>query len=367
VIKLPGESFSSSIPVLTNTLMGTFIADVLALGFVFLAARSLKEVPGRLQSVLELVVEFFDNLAKQMAGPIARKLLPLALTVFIFLLFANWLELVPGVDSVGTVKCSEVGANGYNAYKGIFGLEVLDVARPLDSGKLTTEDDLAACEKVAGGATLSDAEKQRADITAALDAKSGEDPAKVLTPAQLAVYQAKGFTPLRPNLHVVTSFVRAAATDLNLTLMLAVLAFLVIQFYGIQANGGAYFYKFINVPAIRQVAKAETPGKKAFAGIDIFVGLLEGVSELAKILSFGFRLFGNIFAGQALLFVMTFLVATLLPVIFYGLELFVGLIQAYVFAMLILMFTGMAIAGHHSEEAHGEHDLVTEGGGVSPL
>ncbi len=373
VIKLPGESFSSSIPVLTNTLMGTFIADILAVGFVFLAARNLKEVPGRLQSLLEMVVEFFDNLAKQMAGPIARKLLPLVLTVFLFLLFANWIELVPGVDSIGTVKCAEAGSNGYGAYKGVFGLVVLDVSRPLDSGKLTSEEDLAACEKVTGGAALSTEEQQRADITTALDTKPGTDAVKVLTPAQLAVYQAKDFKVLRPNLHVVTSFVRAAATDLNLTLMLAILAFVVIQFYGIQANGGAYFYKFINVPAMRQVVKAETPGKKAFAGIDIFVGLLEGISELAKILSFGFRLFGNIFAGQALLFVMTFLVATLLPVIFYGLELFVGLIQAYVFAMLILMFSGMAIAGHHSEDDHGSHDehgahdLVAEGGGVSPL
>ena len=87
--------------------------------------------------------------------------------------------------------------------------------------------------------------------------------------------------------------------------------------------------------------------------MDFVVGLLEIISELAKIVSFGFRLFGNIFAGQVLLFVMTFLVATLLPAIFYGLELFVGLIQAFVFSMLLLVFSTMAMAGHgHDDEEH---------------
>lgn len=366
VISVPGEHYPGS--AITNTLVGTFIADIIVLVFAFAATRNLKEVPGRLQSVFEMIVEFFDNTAKQMARPVARQLLPLALTVFLFILAANWLELIPGVDSIGFMECAKAGQNGYPNSGA-----VLDVRRPLDSGKAATAEDREVCDRVAAGNTLTAAEQSRADITAVMDAHPGEEVRKYLTmPAQLAIVNQPSFSsfqPLRPNLHVITSFVRAAATDLNLTLMLAIMAFFVIQYYGIRANGGAYFYKFVNVPAMRTVINGKTPGKKVFGVIDVIVGLLETISELAKILSFGFRLFGNIFAGQALLFVMTFLIATLLPVVFYGLELFVGLIQAYVFAMLILMFTGMAIASHHTpdEEEHHGQDPAVEAGPVANL
>ncbi|MBN1565162.1 MAG: F0F1 ATP synthase subunit A, partial [Anaerolineae bacterium] len=124
-------------------------------------------------------------------------------------------------------------------------------------------------------------------------------------------------------------------------------AFIAIQVFGVQALGISYFAKFINTPALGNM------DKNPMGAMDFVVGLLEIISELAKIVSFGFRLFGNIFAGQVLLFVMTFLVATLLPAIFYGLELFVGLIQAFVFAMLLLVFSTMAMAGHgHDDEEH---------------
>ena len=83
------------------------------------------------------------------------------------------------------------------------------------------------------------------------------------------------------------------------------------------------------------------------------VGLLELVSEFAKIISFAFRLFGNIFAGQLLLFIITFLVATLLQVAIYGLEFAVGMIQALVFGMLTLVFSAQAMVSHaHDDEEH---------------
>ncbi len=86
--------------------------------------------------------------------------------------------------------------------------------------------------------------------------------------------------------------------------------------------------------------------------IDIFVGVLEFVSEIAKIVSFSFRLFGNIFAGQVLLFVMPFLVALIVPVAFFGLELFVGFMQAFVSAILTLIFMSMATVGHGPDSDH---------------
>jgi F-type H+-transporting ATPase subunit a len=87
--------------------------------------------------------------------------------------------------------------------------------------------------------------------------------------------------------------------------------------------------------------------------IDLIVGLLELVSEFAKIISFTFRLFGNIFAGMVLLFVMTFLIPFFVPLPFYVLEIFVGFMQAFVFAILTLIFMTMATISHeHAEEHH---------------
>ncbi|MEX2032691.1 MAG: F0F1 ATP synthase subunit A, partial [Dehalococcoidia bacterium] len=90
--------------------------------------------------------------------------------------------------------------------------------------------------------------------------------------------------------------------------------------------------------------------------IDIFVGLLEFISELSRMVSFTFRLFGNVFAGEVLLLMMTFLVPFVLVDVFYGLELFVGLIQAFVFAMLTTVFAVTAVSHHGDEhdEGHGE-------------
>ena len=83
--------------------------------------------------------------------------------------------------------------------------------------------------------------------------------------------------------------------------------------------------------------------------IDFFVGILELVSEFAKIISFSFRLFGNIFAGEVVLIVISALVTLGIILIFFGLEIFVGVIQAFVFFILSLVFFAMATR-HHGEE-----------------
>ena len=87
-------------------------------------------------------------------------------------------------------------------------------------------------------------------------------------------------------------------------------------------------------------------------GINVFVGILELISEFARILSFGFRLFGNIFAGEIVLATMAFLIAYLIPVPFYMLEVFVGFVQALVFMMLALVFFQMASISHGSHDEH---------------
>ncbi len=128
---------------------------------------------------------------------------------------------------------------------------------------------------------------------------------------------------------------RAPSADLNVTFALALITMVMVQYYGVRTLGGKYFKKFFNF------------GGKGFMGA-IFgvVGILELISEIAKIISFAFRLFGNIFAGEVLLAVMAFLVAFLLPMPFYGLELFVGFIQAFVFMMLAVVFFSTAMVSH---------------------
>lgn len=132
----------------------------------------------------------------------------------------------------------------------------------------------------------------------------------------------------------VFSFLRSAATDLNTPLALALISVVMTQVVGYQAQGLRYFSKF-------------TPSFKDVLGL--IVGPLETVGELAKIISFSFRLFGNVFAGEVLLAVLAFIVPYLVSIPFLGLELFVGLMQAFVFAMLTLVFMSMATMGHGSE------------------
>ena len=121
---------------------------------------------------------------------------------------------------------------------------------------------------------------------------------------------------------------RSANSDLNTTLALALISVIAIQFYGIRKLGFfKHFSKFITL----------NKGPLGF-----FVGLLELIGEFAKVLSFSFRLFGNIFAGEVLLLIMMMLVPLLAPFPFILMEFFVGFIQALVFAMLTLIFLKVA-------------------------
>lgn len=124
---------------------------------------------------------------------------------------------------------------------------------------------------------------------------------------------------------------RSGSADLNTTLALAIISVISIQYYGIKEQGFfKYGSKFINL---------KSP-------VDFFVGFLEIISEFSKIISFAFRLFGNIFAGEVLLTILVFLVPVLVTVPFLGLELFIGFVQALVFAVLTLVFINMAMVSH---------------------
>lgn len=135
-------------------------------------------------------------------------------------------------------------------------------------------------------------------------------------------------------------FFRSPSADLNLTLALAITTVFMVQFWSIKHTGwSGWGSKFINLRG---------------GAIGIFVGLLETISEFAKVISFSFRLFGNLFAGDVLLAVIPALVPWVVVLPFMGLELFVGLIQALIFALLTLAFITMATVshGHGGEHAH---------------
>jgi F-type H+-transporting ATPase subunit a len=145
---------------------------------------------------------------------------------------------------------------------------------------------------------------------------------------------------------IIAPLFRSVNTDVNTPLAIALFSFVFVEYWGFSAHGFGYLKKFFN---FKRLLRGNPMGI-----IDVFVGILELISEFIRVVSFTFRLFGNIFAGEVLIVMMSFLVPLLLVNVFYGLELFVGLIQAFVFAMLTLVFAQMAVATHGDgpEDAH---------------
>lgn len=131
---------------------------------------------------------------------------------------------------------------------------------------------------------------------------------------------------------VAVPLLRSNSADLNSTLSLALIAFFIIQFNGIKELGfKTYMSKFINFT---------NP-------MNFFVGILETISEFSRILSFAFRLFGNIFAGEVILVVIAFLIPVLVSFPFLLFEVFVGLVQAFIFSMLAAVLIKVATAKPH--------------------
>ncbi|MBU1180127.1 F0F1 ATP synthase subunit A [Patescibacteria group bacterium] len=207
-----------------------------------LVRKRLSKTPKGIQNLIELLIEKMLNFMESVTQDRrqAVKFFPLVATIFVFVILSNWLEIVPGL---GTIGLREV----------VHGKEML------------------------------------------------------------------------------VPFIRSSSADLNMTLAIAVISVVATQIFGIAAIGFfKHWGKFIS-----------------FKGpIEFFVGILELVSEVAKMISFSFRLFGNIFAGEVLLTVVLFLVPYIVPLPFLFLEIFVGFVQALVFSMLTLVFLKMATVSH---------------------
>lgn len=147
--------------------------------------------------------------------------------------------------------------------------------------------------------------------------------------------------------YVLAPFFRGISVDLNFTAALAIISVVMIQVIGVRAQGMGYFSKFFNTRRMFKVP--------FFGAMDFLVGLLELISEISKILSFAFRLFGNMFAGIVLVAIVAGLLGrfSILPAMVMMFELFVGVIQAFVFGMLTMVFMAQATQGHGEEHAEG--------------
>lgn len=320
-IQVPPETLFEIGPVpFTNTMLALLFADLVLIVMAFLATRKMEMVPRGLQNFFEMVIEFWQTQAHNSIGEkLSRTWLPLVLTVFFMIWFSNYAHFLPGFDTIG-ILCK--------------------------SGECPGEH--GAAHAPAADAAASDGEHAAEPAAAEGEHAAPEGPKH--TYFKVTDWNGIGIITARypeeasdeekhEQGRVLVPFLRVAASDLNMPLALALIAFLVIEFAGFKALGFGYLGKFFNFKE---------------GAIMAGVGLLELVSEVMRIITFSFRLFGNVFAGQTLLFVFPFLVPALMVLPIYGLELFVGLIQSYVFAVLILAFMQQAVTAHHGGD-HGEH------------
>lgn len=253
----------------TNTLLCTWITIVILVILCYFGTRKRDIIPSGIQNLAEWAVESLLGLVESVAGKAKeRRFFPLVATFFVFILFANLLDVIPGVDTIGVI------ANPAAKSHAFLGFLLFD-------------------------------------------------------------YRYS---------NQIIPWIRPATSDLNLTLAMAVVSVVVTQYFGFATLGAkVHLGKYFN-----------------FRGpVDFFVGIIEIVSETARIISFSFRLFGNIFAGSAVLAVFAFVLPFVADVAFIPLELFVAFMQAFVFAMLTLVFMEIATSSHEAlvegqQEAHKE-------------
>ena len=161
-------------------------------------------------------------------------------------------------------------------------------------------------------------------------------------------------------------FVRGGTADINTTVALAVMAVLGANIFGVFSIGlWKTFNKYVNLKVLGGIFTKirHEPTIIIVAPITFFVGLIEIVGEFAKVASLSFRLFGNIFAGEVLLVSMAALVAYIIPIPFLFLELLVGVIQALIFSILLVVYFTIGASDHDEDEpvhAGGEKELVRE-------
>ena len=310
---------------LTNTILTSWIVVILMIAIVYFGTRRRELVPSGFQNLFEAVIEAFYNLVVSVAGEKnGRRFFPVVATIFFFVLVSNWLSLFPVFNVIGLVKEEEHGFVMEETAVGPLDVGYVNLSGPGGlSGDTIDEDDADAHEKF-----------------------------------EAAKAHGKTVGELLP-------IFRGPNTDLSTPLALAIVSAIAVESWGIASLGlRLYLSKFFNFGGIFRGLFSLNFGRVFQGGIDAFVGVLELISELVRLLSFTFRLFGNMFAGEVVILMFVFLTPLVLTLPFYGLELFVGVIQAFIFAMLTLVFGVMAVTAHGD---HGEHEEESHGAAAPQL
>lgn len=275
----------------TNTMLMSWIALLLLVAVAFTVNKSIRKIPGNLQTFFETLFGFLLDYIEEVleSRELAKRFFPLIATLFLFILVGNWFALVPGIGSVYLTEPLQVGAH-----------ETLTVS----------EENI-----------VSEGESVLKEVAVADASKTFDKPVSV---------EEESHTESSD--HKIALF-HPVSVDLNVTLALAIIAFVSIELAGIFYVGVfKYAGKFLNFSS----------------PINFLVGIIELISEVARLVSFSFRLFGNMFAGKTLILVAMFFVPLIVPVPLMLYEVFVGFIQASIFSLLTLFFIKLAI----SSEAH---------------
>jgi len=316
----------------TNTILTTWIVVILMVVLAFLATRRWELIPRGVQNVVEAVIEGFYNLVINVAGEKnGRRFFPVVATIFLFILFANWFSLLPIFNVIGLAEEKVPDATvqeeeGEKLRGKFFVMEKVDVG-PLPIAWVKPSN----FSQLKGESIDEDDPEAAAKVQAELD-------------------QGKFVGEIKPLL-------RGVNTDLNTTLALAIVSAIFVEYWGVSSLGfRTYGRKFFNFGGMVKGLLRLRFGQAFQGAIDAFVGILEFISETVRLISFSFRLFGNMFAGEVVILIFTFLTPLVLTLLVYGLELFVGLVQAFIFAVLTLVFGIMAVT--HAEAAHaaGAHE-----------
>jgi F-type H+-transporting ATPase subunit a len=310
----PETLYSVGMINITNTMVTSWVVVALMISLVFLASRRWELVPRGVQNVLEFVIESFYNLVVGIVGEKnGRRFFPVVATIFFFILFANWFSLLPIFNVIGL---------GEEAEHGI-------VMKKVDIGPLPmTYVGLSNLSQLKGQTI------EKEDPEAAQKAEQEKEKGNIVG-------------EIRP-------FLRGVNTDLNMPLGLAIMSAIFVEFWGISTLGlSTYGGKFFNFGGLLRGIRRLSVGQLFGGVIDAFVGFLDLVSETVRLVSFTFRLFGNMFAGEVVILMFTFLIPLVFTLPFYGLELLVGFMQAFIFAALTMVFGMMAVS-------HGDHPGAEE-------
>ncbi len=329
LIEIKGETLWEVGPLpIRNTLLTSWCIVAFIAVLAYFSGRNLKWQPGRWQNFVETIIEGIHSLVVSTAGEKnGRRFFWVIATFFIYVAISNWFSLLPVFNVIGKVE--PIGSEESEFHdKAVIVQDAGIGLINFQSELIDIEVDESACQGLKGSEHDHCLEEARAEAIAA-----AERDHNVGDGEQLAV---------------IAPYFRSVNTDLMTPLALAIVSAIFVEYWGISTLGFmTYGGKFFNFGALR---------RGPMGAIDFFVGILEFIAELARLISFSFRLFGNMLAGEILLLVMTFLLpfAFFVVGIFYGLEIFVGAIQAFVFGMLTLVFAVLAVSGHGEEHPESE-------------